>query len=514
MYDWTAGYTADLDYTHDFQRELTPSFLGFCATSRATQHPFDREGLEFCELGCGYGMSANILAAANPHINFHAMDFNPAHIAAADQMAQSAGLENLTFYEQSFEEFHHEPSLPAQFDVIALHGVYTWVSQENRDVIVDFIAKRLKPGGLVYVSYNSLPGWAAAVPLSKLFYDRIENGFGPVTERIEAALQFCKNVHAADAKYFTDNPLLTKHLNKMATMSNNYLAHEYYTQSWRPIHFAELAEALSGAKLGFLGSTQPLDHLDDINMTSEQLALVNRESDLVSRETLRDLMLNQQFRTDIFARGALAHTERGGVGAWFNTTLALTLSQVDALPHVVWRHGALEFNATQTSPVLQALVDGPQTVRALLDQGVFGDMAWGDITYLLTLLVGAGCVTPCLPQKNVKERRRGCIAMNKVICKMAEEQNAIQFLASPVTGGGVQVNRFEQLFLIAKSEGRKTPEAWAELAWLILAPQGQRLLKDGRVLDTEEENQAELLALAHQFAIEKMPILETLGVTF
>jgi len=33
----------------------------------------------------------------------------------------------------------------------------------------------------------------------------------------------------------------------------------------------------------------------------------------------------------------------------------------------------------------------------------------------------------------------------------------ITFLASPVTGGGITVNRFQQLFLLALSQGKKQP---------------------------------------------------------
>ena len=33
-----------------------------------------------------------------------------------------------------------------------------------------------------------------------------------------------------------------------------------------------------------------------------------------------------------------------------------------------------------------------------------------------------------------------------------------------ITGGGVVVNRFSQLFLLALSQGKKLPEEWAESA--------------------------------------------------
>jgi len=41
------------------------------------------------------------------------------------------------------------------FDYIGLHGIWSWISDENRQVIVDFIRKKLKVGGVLYISYNT-----------------------------------------------------------------------------------------------------------------------------------------------------------------------------------------------------------------------------------------------------------------------------------------------------------------------------------------------------------------------
>lgn len=514
MSDWTAGYTAELDYTFDFQRELTPSLLQFCATSKGVKHPFDRENVTYCELGCGFGMAANLLAAANPHIDFYAMDFNPAHIASADELAQEAGLKNLKLYEQSFEEFQYEPSLPEQFDVISMHGVYTWVSKDNQDVLIDFISKRLKPGGFVYVSYNTLPGWASTLPLSRMFGEKIASGTGTIEERIDAALAFCEKLHASGAKYFVDNPGLEKRLKKMRSMSKNYLAHEYLAQDWQPMRFVDMAADMAQAKLSFLGSANPMDHVDDVNLTEAQQDMLAEEVDPVRREGLRDILVNEQFRTDIFARGHLPHTERGSVGAWFNTTFALTRPFDEEALKIKWRLGEIPVDVDDCGPILRALSKGPATVKELLDQGVFGEMTWGGITLLLTILASASHITPCLPLETLDERTESCRAMNAAVAKRAEDSENIHFLASPVTGGGIQVNRFEQLFLIALSEGRQTPAEWADLAWTILAPQGQRVLKDGRQLESPEDNLRELNDQAEQFAVARLPILKKLGVPF
>ncbi|OUS34861.1 methyltransferase type 11 [Rhodobacterales bacterium 56_14_T64] len=513
MNDWTAGYVADLDYTSDFYRELTPSMMGFSALSRGQKHGLNRPNLKYCELGCGQGFSANLLAAANPHIEFHAMDFMPSHVAGATELAEEAELDNVHFYEQSFEDFATESALPPEFDVIALHGVYSWVSRENQQHILDFISKRLKPGGMVYISYNALPGWAAALPLRRILTDRATQASGPLEPRIGEALEFAALLEQTGAGYFSSNPAVGNRLGKLNSMSHNYLAHEFFNKDWTPFHFADVAADLSQAKLNFLGAANPFDHVEDVALTPGQLAVLQSESDPVGREGLRDIMVNEQFRADLFIKGQLPHTERGSVATWFGTPLALTRHYNGGVVKITSRLGEVPLEHELYNPLLTALEDGPATVRNLLEQGVFGETGWASITRMLTLLIGDGHLSPCLPLSEQASRTERCRIFNTAICKRSEETETLRFLASPVTGGGIAVDRFEQLFLLARSEGHDSPRQWADFVWRILAPQGQRLQKDGRVLETAEENLAVLRARASAFAAHRLPLCENLGLT-
>jgi hypothetical protein len=86
----------------------------------------------------------------------------------------------------------------------------------------------------------------------------------------------------------------------------------------------------------------------------------------------------------------------------------------------------------------------------------------------------------------------------------------IAYLSSPVTGGGVMVNRFTQLFLLATHLGMQKPVDWAEFVWEILVAQGQKIVKNGEPLNTKEENIAELLIQANTFAEKQLPIFKAL----
>ncbi len=91
MPNWTAGYVAEIDYTYGFYRELTPSVLAFCASMANLATPVSLSSFRYCELGCGQGFSANVIAAANPNAEVYATDFNPSQIAGARQLADEAG---------------------------------------------------------------------------------------------------------------------------------------------------------------------------------------------------------------------------------------------------------------------------------------------------------------------------------------------------------------------------------------------------------------------------------------
>lgn len=513
MTDWTSGYVADLDYTFEFTKELAPSHLALCATSKGQKHRLTRPGLTYCELGCGQGYSANLLAAANPQAEFHAMDFNPAHIAGARDLAEEAGLDNIRFYEHSFETFAEAPGLPQEFDVIALHGVYSWVSEENRRLITDFISARLRSGGMVYISYNTQPGWAAAMPLRRILADHAAQSSGPLEDRITAALEHACALRDAGAGYFTANPALGEKLDSLKTMSRNYLAHEYFNRDWTPFHFRDVAGSLGGAKLGFLGSSNLLDHVEGTCFTMPQLLMLEAESDPVRRQGLGDVFSDQQFRADIFSKGALAQTERGAVAAWFDTPLTLARHYTGAPLKPVWRQGEITVDHAVYDPLLRVLAQGPATVRSLMEQDLFGMLSWAEITGLLNILAGCGQIAPCLPAEGLEARTLRCRAFNRAVARRSEESGHLGFFASPVTGSGVALNRMEQLFLTARSEGHETPEDWAALAWRILEPQGQRMQHNGAVLESPEENLAVLRARANAFAATRLPVCKALGIT-
>jgi SAM-dependent methyltransferase len=471
----------------------------------------------YCELGCGQGFSANLLAAANPDSRFFATDFNPAQIAGARKLAADAGLPNVRFFDHAFAEFADEPALPAEFDIISLHGIYSWISAENRAAIVDFIRRRLKVGGLLYISYNTLPGWAAAMPLRRLMVDHAALSAGPITPRVDAAISFVERLRDTQGNYFAQNPTVGPRLEKLKGMSRSYLAHEYFNRDWTPFYFADVAAELAEAKLTFVGSAHLLDHVDAINLSDDQQKLLAETGDPVRREGLRDFMVNQQFRRDVFVKGAVAHTGFSSREAWLDARFALSAPREDIPLKVTGARGEAALQADVYEPILDALAatgeggrPGAVALRQVLrDSPKVAELGLARIQQALVVLVGAGHVQPCpADTADDAKRRESADRFNRAVIGRARDSSDLQYLASPVTGGGIVVDRFEQIFLWALMQNE--PDAPA-FAWRLLEMQGQRLVKDGKTLDTAEENLAELRG-RHAAFEKRLPVLRSLGI--
>jgi hypothetical protein len=158
---------------------------------------------------------------------------------------------------------------------------------------------------------------------------------------------------------------------------------------------------------------------------------------------------------------------------------------------------------------LDALAAGPRTLRQLVAEKPIADLGWARLTQALTVLVGSGHLQPALNAKGEDERMRQTKSFNMAVMDRAKASADLQALASSVTGGGVIVDRFQQLFLLARQAKHADP---AVFAWEALTAIGQRLVKDGRPLETVEENLADLRERHATFTEKQSPVLQQLGI--
>lgn len=512
--DWTSGYRADIDYTHGYYRELSTGLIDFALLQRGFEPPVREGPVRYLELGYGQGVTLNIQAAASPG-EYWGTDFNPAHANHATGLAR-ASQANLRLFDDSFAELLNRDDLP-QFDYIVLHGIWTWVSDENRRVIVDILRKRLKIGGAVYFSYNSLPGWASAMPLRHLLALHVQAAGeqGDVVSRIDGAMAFAGRLADSGAGYFNVNPYAKSRLDGLKDQNRNYLAHEYLNGVWTPMYFSEIQEWLSEAKLSYAAAASAMENIDGFVLTQPQRDIMASLSSDTLREGVRDYMLNTQFRRDLYVRGArrLNVIERN---ARLMQIQVMLLVQPDKLlREVTIGQNKIGFNADIYDPIIEALSangGAPRRLSDLMKEPRIAALPPGAVIEAAQVLIGTGQASPVQEDAEIKAATPTSRRLNAALMEPNAHSGEIAVLASPVIGSGFNLNRVEQLLVRSVARGVKTPKAWAAEVWAIFASQNQALVQDGKALATPEENLAELERQAGVFETERLPVLKRLGI--
>lgn len=514
MSDWSAGYVAELGYTYGYYTELNPLRINLAFLNRGLAAPNVRHA---CELGFGQGMSVNIHAAGTS-VQWHGTDFNPSQAAFAEELSQIAD-SGANLKDAKFSDFSAIDDLP-EFDFIGLHGIWSWISDENRRVIVDFLSKKLKVGGVLYISYNTLPGWSAFAPIRHLMTEHADvlgaQGLG-IVSRIDEAINFADNLLKTNPLFARANPVVAERLERLKTQNRHYLAHEYFNRDWHPMHFATMADWLADAKLQFAGSAHYLDHVESINMSEEQQQFLAAIPDSSFRESVRDFMVNQQFRRDYWVKGLRRITPLEQAEQLRKQRVVLTTHRGDVSMTVNGALGEANLSESVYAPLLDYLADHKVHTIADIERTFSAEqtdqpLTLGQITQAVMVLSGAGSLGLAQSDNAASSAKSKTDKLNLHLFNKARSSGDIGFVASPVTGGGVPLNRFEQLFTASAKHGGTTASELAESVWGILSSQGQRLVKEGQQIESPEDNLAELTRQAEEFTEKKLPVLQALLV--
>lgn len=508
---WNDGYVSEVEYTHGFFSELSPLMQNLSAFIAGYHMPeVGAAGVRYLELGFGQGLSFNVHAATNPG-TFWGTDFNPTHAVNAQALAQAAGT-GATVLDASFEELAARPDLP-EFDVIALHGIWSWISDANRAVIVDIARRHLRPGGMFYISYNVTPGWSPAMPLRHLMNEYARRqAVGSIDKKVDAAIAFSETIAKLDSGYFKAYPEMAKRIEALKGMNRQYLAHEYLNGDWLPMPFSQAAGLLSDAKLEFATSANLLDQIDTINLTAEAQTILQELTDPVMRQTVRDYLVNQQFRKDIFIKGGRKYAQLEKSRLLQEKTFVL-LSQPDQI--------GLKVKGSLGEAALDEPIYGPLTTFLASDQfkpKSFAEiraseecrkMEVSQIWQAVVILCGMGVCSPTHNAKTAKSMVKTARSLNRELYRRAEFSADTTAVAAPLIGSAVKLSRIEQMFLGALENNHKAP---AQYVSDVLAIQGQRLVIEGTAIETEEQHLVEIKKQYTVFQNERLPILKSLLV--
>ncbi len=281
-----------LPYRHGAIPATHPARLG--AIARLLGHgaaPPDR--CRVLELGCGEGMNLLPLAERFSASQFVGVDFSAVHIGVGEEACRVASIANARLICADLREF--EPEAGA-FDYVIAHGVYSWVSDEVKDRLLQLCARALAPDGIAYLSYNVHPGWGLLGSLRAIIRAELAQVSDPRAHarRLLPALQ--RAFAGQDTPYAK---LMSEALTGMQAKSEALLFHDELEIVNDPVTFLDFIAHTAGHGLHYLAeagfSALPLEHLPP----AAQGELAGLGVDFLRGQQLLDLFGNRQFRASL-----------------------------------------------------------------------------------------------------------------------------------------------------------------------------------------------------------------------
>lgn len=489
---WSDGYVTEVPYTYGYYPDLSPARVNL-ALLLAGYPPIPPGPC--CELGFGQGVCLAFSAAARPEHEWWGNDFNPAHVQHARALAAAAGVRAM-LCDDSFEEFAARTDLP-QFSYIALHGIWSWVSAENREHIVRFIRRNLAPGGVLYLSYNTAAGWGATLPLQHLlsaFAARAQGAGVSPPQRMTAALEFARKVFGTDPAVASQTPSLKKRLENLLAQDPVYLTHEYLNSNWHACSFAEVATAMEAAKLTYAGTGYLLDHVGVLQTTEAQRALLKEIGDPVLRQTTRDFVTGQSFRRDLWVRGLPRVTPHEQATQWRARRVVMASTMPTEPIKIKGARGEGTVPERLTQPVLSILDAASEPIElGELERQVVGEKyTTAQFSDTMLMLLGSGRAECVQSDAQVAAAKLHTDALNLHLLDRGPEHGNLAYLASPVSGCGVFVPRITQLLMAGTAAGCTTTDEYVADALRRLNARGESISAEGRTLENADELRAEI----------------------
>ena len=193
------------------------------------------------------------------------------------------------------------------FDYILLHGVFSWVSPEDQQTLLATAKSLLSESGIIYISYNTYPGWHAqmvlrdAMMLYSSQYEKPEEKRANIRDGIRYFKDFFKVANNEFSAYHT------KRLSALEKNPSRYLYHEFLEEHNHPLYIKDFIQNVNNEGLQYV-SDALLAFDSPVLLGEKRNAYISDQisdkSDRAERLQYMDFMLNQRFRRSLLCHSS------------------------------------------------------------------------------------------------------------------------------------------------------------------------------------------------------------------
>ena len=254
------------------------------------------------EIGSSYGGNLISQALFYPQATFTGIEIAPTQVSVGKTYIDQLGITNLNLLEGDVNESHEHLGT---YDYIIAHGFYSWVDEETKDNFLRLCKAHLAENGILYMSYNTYPGWhkmdsvRALLEFANKDIDTLNH-----REKVRHGKTVASKLGALMLEYDTvktqQGPFLQS-LRQTLQKQDCYVGHDHLEPVNTPVYFHQCMAHM--AEHGFtylcdcdLNLSFPTVYDETLRTKLQELA----PHDPLAPEQYIDFMLNTAFRKSLF----------------------------------------------------------------------------------------------------------------------------------------------------------------------------------------------------------------------
>ena len=254
------------------------------------------------EIGSSYGGNLISQALFYPQATFTGIEIAPTQVSVGKTYIDQLGITNLDLLEGDVNESHDHLGT---YDYIIAHGFYSWVDEDTKDNFLRLCKEHLAENGILYMSYNTYPGWhkmdsiRALLEFANKDIDTLNH-----REKVRHGKTVASKLGALMLEYDTvkaQQGAFLQSLRQTLQKQDCYVGHDHLEPVNTPVYFHQCMDHM--AEYGFtylcdcdLNLSFPAVYDETLRTKLQELA----PHDPLAREQYIDFMLNTAFRKSLF----------------------------------------------------------------------------------------------------------------------------------------------------------------------------------------------------------------------
>jgi methyltransferase-like protein/ubiquinone/menaquinone biosynthesis C-methylase UbiE len=244
------------------------------------------------ELGCGDGGGLIAFANSLPESEFLGIDLGAKHIEAGQQMINALELKNVKL---TLLDAMKIDETFGKFDYIIAHGMFSWVPDFVREKMLEICSVNLNPRGVVYISYNAMPGSHLRQMAREMMIYHVKHIQEPL-ERAKQATSLMKFLAESFNKQDPYRLFLKNELDNILDKRTENILHDDLAEINQPFYFHEFMEKAEAHNLQFLSEADFIDMQDYFYPEEVRKALDQLKDNVTAREQYFDFVKGRRFR--------------------------------------------------------------------------------------------------------------------------------------------------------------------------------------------------------------------------